>query len=291
MPLVPEMWVASPSSVPLPKGTRQRSRHSLPGCSPIPFRDLRANAEVIRFDQAYLDSLLYLHKACRRIMDFKLIVGATALATALATPAFSADIWAMHLAWGIRHTSSQRVTEAGFSELTANICNASYDRYSKAASQATSEGSDVLSVFAVNLGSANANTEYYTKWTNFCRADYSLAISNSDLKTYYTTANRAVLNSFDNCVNVTSERFVRCVEPQPVGRTFPIRFDNKRQANATFKVLRISPTDSTVMDSPAVCMAELGVPTLWGSASEARISDGRVPKNATSSRKIAGSGW
>ena len=190
------------------------------------------------------------------ITKLRVAISVTTLATFLATPANASDICAELLAQGIRDTSSQQVTEARFNELRSNICNASYDSYSKAAQQAASGGFDVPGIFGISFGSANADTEYSTKWTNFCQADYNLAIANSELRTYFTTANRSVLNSFDNCVNVTSERFIRYVEPQPDGLTFSITFDNKRQGNATFKVLGISLTDSTaaqVMDVRHSC--------------------------------------
>jgi hypothetical protein len=178
-------------------------------------------------------------------MNSRLIIGAVTLVIFLVCPAFPADICAALLAQGIRDTSSQQVSEARFNELRSNICNSSYDSYSKAASQAMSGGFDVPGIFGISFGSANADMEYSTKWRNFCQADYGLAISNSELRTYFSTANRAVLNSFDNCVNVTSERFIRFVEAQPDGRTFSITFDNKRQGNATFRVLAISLTNST----------------------------------------------
>ncbi len=163
----------------------------------------------------------------------------------IARPAFSADICAVLLSQGIRDTSSQQITESRFNELKSNVCNSSYDSYSKAATQAASGGFDVPGIFGISFGSANAESEYSTKWRNFCQSDYGLAISNSELRTYFSTANRAVLNSFDNCVNVTSERFIRYVQPQPDGRTFSITFDNKRQGNSTFRVLAISLTNST----------------------------------------------
>ncbi len=162
-----------------------------------------------------------------------------------ARPALSADICGALLAQGIRDTSSQQVSEARFNELKSNVCNSSYDSYSKAATQAASGGFDVPGLFGISFGSANANSEYSTKWTNFCQANYGLAISNSDLRTQFSTANRAVLNSFDNCVNVTSERFIRYVEPQSDGRTFSIKFENRRTGNSTFRVLAISLTNST----------------------------------------------
>ena len=174
----------------------------------------------------------------------------------IASPAVAADICAVLLAQGIRDTSSQQVTESRFNELKSNVCNSSYDSYSKAATQAASGGFDVPGIFGISFGSANAESEYSTRWGNFCQADYGLSISNSNLRTYFSTANRAVLNSFDNCVNVTSERFIRYVEPQPDGRTFAITFDNKRQGNPTFKVLAISLTNSTtgqVMNVLASC--------------------------------------
>jgi hypothetical protein len=163
----------------------------------------------------------------------------------IARPAFSADICAVLLSQGIRDTSSQQITESRFNELKSHVCNSSFDSYSKAATQAASGGFDVPGIFGISFGSANAESEYSTKWRNFCQSDYGLAISNSDLRTYFSTANRAVLNSFDNCVNVTSERFIRYVQPQSDGRTFSITFDNKRQGNSTFRVLAISLTNST----------------------------------------------
>jgi hypothetical protein len=179
------------------------------------------------------------------ILKLRSLIGVATLAPFLASPAVATDVCAALLAQGIRDTSSTQVTESRFNELKANVCNSSYDSYSKAASQAASGGFDVPGIFGISFGSANANTEYSTKWTNFCQADYNLAISNSELRTYFSTANRAVLTSFDNCVNVTSERFIRFVEPQADGNTFSITFDNKRQGNATFKVIGISLTDST----------------------------------------------
>lgn len=181
---------------------------------------------------------------------------AVALAPFLANPAFAGDICAVLLAQGIRDTSSQQVTEARFNELRSNVCNTNYETYSKAAQQAASGGLDVPGILGISAGSANASTEYSAKYANFCQADYNLATSNSELRTYFTTANRAVLNSFDNCVNVTSERFIRYVEPQADGNTFSITFNNRRQGNATFKVVGISLTDSTaghVMDVLKSC--------------------------------------
>jgi hypothetical protein len=190
------------------------------------------------------------------LTNLKVVITVATIATVFVKPAFPADICSALLAQGIRDTSSQQVSESRFNELRSNICNSSYDSYSKAASQAMSGGFDVPGIFGISFGSANADTEYSTKWKNFCQADYNLAISNSELRTYFSTANRSVLNSFDNCVNVTSERFIRFVEPQADGKTFSITFDNKRQGNATFKVLGISLTDSTtgqVMDVQQSC--------------------------------------
>jgi hypothetical protein len=160
--------------------------------------------------------------------------------------ALAADICAALLAQGIRDTSSQQVTEARFNELKSNVCNTNYDTYAKAASQAASGGFDLPGVFGISFGSSSASAEYETKWSRFCQSDYGRAISNSELKTYFSTANRAVLNSFDSCVNLASERFVRYVEPQPDGRTYSMTFENHRVGNSTFRVLAISLTNSTM---------------------------------------------
>jgi hypothetical protein len=173
-------------------------------------------------------------------------VCAAALSTAwYISPAASADICAALLAQGIRDTSSQQITEARFNELKANVCNSNYDSYSKAASQAMTGGFDLPGIFGISFGSANANQEYSTKWSNFCSSNYGRAMTNSEIKSYFSTANRAVLNSFDNCVNITSERFVRYVEPQSDGRTFAIVFNNRRQGNPAFQIVKISLTNST----------------------------------------------
>ena len=100
-------------------------------------------------------------------MNLKLIVSAF-LTILISSPAFPADVCATLLAQGIRDTSSQQVSEARFNELRSNICNSSYDSYSKAASQALSGGFDVPGIFGISFGSANADTEYSTKWKNFC---------------------------------------------------------------------------------------------------------------------------
>ena len=178
----------------------------------------------------------------------------------IARPAFSADICAVLLSQGIRDTSSQQITESRFNELKSHVCNSSFDSYSKAATQAASGGFDVPGIFGISFGSANAESEYSTKWRNFCQSDYGLAISNSDLRTHFSTANRAVLNSFDNCVNVTSERFIRYVQPLSDGATFSITFDNKRQGNSTFRVLGISLTNSSTSQTMNV-LQSCDVPT------------------------------
>jgi hypothetical protein len=180
----------------------------------------------------------------------------TLSAVSFTAPAIAADICAALLAQGIRDTSSQQVSEARFNELKSNVCNANYDSYSKAASQAMTGGFDLPGVFGISFGSANANSEYSTKWSNFCQSDYGRAMSNSEMKSYFSTADRAVLNSFDNCVNVTAERFIRYVEPQPDGRTFSIVFNNRREGNPAFTVIGVSLTNSTsgqVMDVLETC--------------------------------------
>lgn len=160
-------------------------------------------------------------------------------------PAYSADVCTALLAQGIRDTSSTQVTEARFNELKSNVCNSNYDSYSKSAAQALTGGFDMPGVFGISFGSATANSEYSTKWTNFYQASYALAISNVELKTYFSTANRAVLNSFDNCVNATTERFIRYVEPQADGGTYSVTFNNRRQGDATFQVIGVSLTNSS----------------------------------------------
>jgi hypothetical protein len=149
------------------------------------------------------------------------------------------------LAQGIRDTSSTQITESRFNEIKSNVCNSNYDTYSKASSQAMNGGFDLPGVFGISAGSQSANSDYALKWSNFCQANYSRAMANADLRSFVSTANQSVLHSFDNCVNVTSEQFVRYVEPQPDGKTFSIVFKNKREGTTSFVISKISLTDAT----------------------------------------------
>lgn len=157
----------------------------------------------------------------------------------------SQEICAALLAQGIRDTSSNQISESRFNELKSNVCNSNYDSYSKAAQKAMNGGFDLPGIFGISFGSSNSNQEYGTKWSNFCKSDYSTAMSNTETKSYFSTANRAVLNSFDNCVNNTSERFIRYIEPQANGKTFAIIFNNRRQGVGSFEIVKISLTNAT----------------------------------------------
>jgi hypothetical protein len=107
-----------------------------------------------------------------------------------------------------------------------------------------SGGFDLPGLFGISAGSATSNSDYGVKWSNFCQANYATAMSNSDLSTYFSTANQSVLHSFDNCVNVTSEQFIRYVQPQEDGKTFAIVFDNKSGGDASFTIESITLTIS-----------------------------------------------
>ena len=147
-----------------------------------------------------------------------LMVGTIALLSAPTTALGQSSACTALLAQGIRDTSSQQITEARFNQIKSNVCNSNYDTFAKATSQAMNGGFDLPGVFGISAVSATANSDYSQKWSNFCQANYSLAMENSDLKTSVSTANQSVLHSFDNCVKVTSEQFVRYVEPQSDGK-------------------------------------------------------------------------
>jgi hypothetical protein len=79
------------------------------------------------------------------------------------------------LAQGIRDTSSLQITEYRFNQIKSNVCNSNYDTFAKASSQAMNGGFDLPGVFGISFGSANANSDYTQKWSNFCQSDYSKA--------------------------------------------------------------------------------------------------------------------
>jgi hypothetical protein len=157
------------------------------------------------------------------------------------------------LAQGIRDTSSLQITEYRFNQIKSNVCNSNYDTFAKASSQAMNGGFDLPGVFGISFGSANANSDYTQKWSNFCQSDYSKAISNAELRSFVSTANQSVLHSFDNCVNTTAERFIRYVEPQPDGKTFAMVFKNKREGMASFVINNVNLTDATDGEGSSRC--------------------------------------
>src|SRR5207237_1167800 len=116
-----------------------------------------------------------------------------------------------------------------------------YDSYSKARSMAAGGGFDIIGVFGISGSAATADAEYSTKWTSFCQSNYGLAISNGELKSYFSVANRHLLDSFDRCVEkeINSEKFIRYVETQADGRTFNIIFKDRRRGNDRFKIISL----------------------------------------------------
>ena len=101
------------------------------------------------------------------ILNLRSLISVAMLAPFLTNPALGTDICVALLAQGIRDTSSQQVTESRFNELRSNVCNSSYDSYSKAAQQAASGGLDVPGIFGISFGSANATTEIFHEVDKF----------------------------------------------------------------------------------------------------------------------------
>lgn len=144
------------------------------------------------------------------------------------------------LAQGIRDTTTTNITEARFADVRSNVCNSNYSNYGKASSSAASGGFDLIGVFGINAGGATASSEYDTKWSQLCSASYNKATSDTNIATYVNTINANILKSFDNCVNVTAERFIRYVQPAPDGKTFNIIFRNKLSGLTGFKIAQLT---------------------------------------------------
>jgi hypothetical protein len=155
------------------------------------------------------------------------------------------DICSSLLSNGIRDATSTDITESRFSVVKGQVCNQAYDSYAKASSQAAGGGFDLVGVFGINGSTANAESVYSTKWQSFCKASYAEASSNYELKTFSSTINQRILASFDRCVELTSERFIRYVEPSADGRTFVLKFFNKRAGDPSFKLEQLTLLDTT----------------------------------------------
>ncbi len=155
------------------------------------------------------------------------------------------DICEALLDQGIRDVQSSNISESRFNEIKASVCTADYDSYSKAQSESASGGFDIPGYFGISASDANANTEYSTKWSTFCGADYSKATSDSQIRTFVSTINQGILGAFNHCVDVNSERFIRYVQPDPAGSQFTIVFQNRGGGVGGFRVDQLTILDAT----------------------------------------------
>jgi hypothetical protein len=144
------------------------------------------------------------------------------------TSATAQSICSELLREGIRDTEQTQVSESRFSEIQAQVCSSSYDSYDKAVAQSAAGNLDVIGIFGLSAGGSNNSQEYSEKRRAFCSSDYSKTTSDSQLRTTFLRANATLLHSFDHCVSVTSQEFIRYVEPQSSGRTFSVVFEDHR---------------------------------------------------------------
>lgn len=153
-------------------------------------------------------------------------------------------ICAALLKQGIRDTEVVNISESRFLENQSQICTTNYENYSKAKSAAESGGLDVPGYFGISAAAANAEAEYSTKYTNYCQASYAKAVSDDQLHTFMNRANLGVLHSFDHCVDVQAQTFVRYVEPLANGKTFKVVFKNRLEGDGKFIVSKLTIRDT-----------------------------------------------
>jgi hypothetical protein len=145
---------------------------------------------------------------------------------------------------GIRDTSTTHITKSRFVDIRSHVCNSNYDSYAKASSAALSGGFDIPGLFGINAGSANAANEYSTKWSAFCNATYTVSRYDDKNSLYLETLNATIQHSFDNCIEKTTERFIRYVEPSQDGKTFTIIFRNTFAGVGGFKIIQLTLRDT-----------------------------------------------
>lgn len=168
------------------------------------------------------------------------------------SPAYAnqSDLCESLLAQGVRDTSNQHITASRFGEIRSRVCSQDYESYGKATAQAMSGGFDLPGLFGISAADSTANSEYSTKWSSFCNANYSELSTNSQIDSYFSTANQAFLHSFDLCISKNSENFIRYVQPEPDGKTFSIVFQDRRFGISNFTINNITLTVNGVKTVP-----------------------------------------
>lgn len=206
----------------------------------------------------------------------------------------TSDLCVSILNQGIRDTQTVDVSEHRFNELRSEVCKSNYDTFSKASSASASGGLDVPGIVGVSGSEEHADQVYSERRNNFCSADYAKATLDTNLRTYLSSANQAMLNVLDNCVKLTSEQFVRYVEPTPDGHIFIINFINKSEGRAGFTLSKLTLLDEItdqVLDPTKDCDLDSAIPYEVKEENALRITCRKVKEHPVKVSAKTSLGW